>query len=180
MSSSNFHVLLQRALDGDRNAYGAFYEELLERIYRYMFYRTGNVQDAEDLTETVFLKAWEALHRTRQVPDDPMAWLYRIAHNVVVDFYRTRKHPVALEDAPLPPSESTVEGELTLQEDLERMIRALKRLPPTYQQVLVCRFIQGLSHRETARVLDTSEANVRVLQYRALRRLREILSQEQE
>ena len=180
MTSSNFHRLLKRALQGDKEAFGDFYEQMLERVYRYVFYRTGHVQDAEDLTETVFLKAWEALHRTGLVPDDPEAWIYRIAHNLVIDFYRTRKTSIPLNEAPLPVQESIAETEVLLKEDMERLVNALKQLPPTYQQVLVCRFIQGMSHRETAKIMETSEANVRVLQYRALRRLKQILNRQKE
>src|SRR5512135_1339680 len=93
--------LIARARRGDVQAFGELYEHSLDAIYRYIFYRVGEVAEAEDLTETVFLKAWEALDRY-EVRDVPFtAWLYRIAHNVIIDRHRTHKTDVSL-DAILP------------------------------------------------------------------------------
>ena len=182
MEKRELRHLLQRVLRGDVEAFGAFYERMLDRIFRYLFYRTGHLQDAEDLTEEVFLKAWEALHRTREVPDHPEAWLYRIAHNAVVDHYRTRKMHASLDDLKGPPSATTdtPEDAVLATERLQGLMDKLHRLPPIYQQVLICRFIQGLSHKEVAQVLGTNENHARILQYRALKRLREEMAKEEE
>src|SRR5512137_2072325 len=89
--------LIARAVQGDADAFGDLYERYLARIYRYTFYRVNDVADAEDLTEVVFLKAWKALgdYRAGVVPFG--AWLYRIAHNVIIDRHRTRKETLPLE-----------------------------------------------------------------------------------
>ena len=170
--------LIQRAQRGDAEAFGELYQQHLAAIYRYVFYRVGQVAEAEDLTETVFLKAWEALdhYRRRDVPFS--AWLYRIAHNAIIDRYRRDHETLALDeqtdihDEADGPEDCLAEAETT-----EVLIRALAQLSPDHQQVLVLRFINGLNHADTSRVLGRSEEAVRVLQHRALKALRAILMQ---
>ena len=170
--------LIKGAQHGDAAAFGTLYEQHLAAIYRYIFYRVGNVAEAEDLTETVFLRAWEALghYRRREVPFS--AWLYRIAHNAIIDRYRSDREVVSYEeqtelhDEANGPEEWLAEAETT-----EVLIKALAQLPPDHQQVLVLRFINGLNHAETSHVLGRSEDAVRVLQHRALKALRVILQQ---
>ena len=169
--------LIARAVQGDADAFGDLYERYLARIYRYVFYRVNDVAEAEDLTEMVFLKAWEALedYRLRDVPFG--AWLYRIAHNVIVDRHRTHKETLSLEgQLVLHDAISSPEDRLDWRETIESVAHALSQLSPIHQQVLTLRFISGLSHAETALVLKRSEEAVRVLQHRALYALRELLA----
>lgn len=169
--------LIARAVQGDADAFGDLYERYLARIYRYVFYRINDVAEAEDLTEMVFLKAWEALgdYRVRDVPFG--AWLYRIAHNIVIDRHRTRKKILPLESQlVLHDTASDPEDRLDRRETLESLAHALSQLSPIHQQVLALRFVSGLSHAETALVLDRSEEAARVLQHRALYALRELLA----
>jgi len=180
-SGPNLDALIARACRGDANAFGDLYEHYLTAIYRYVFYRVGDVAEAEDLTETVFLKAWEALdkYEVREVPFS--AWLYRIAHNVIIDRHRTHKPAVSLESVlPLPDETSGPEDQLDALENIETLAHALSQLSADYQQVLTLRFISGLSHAETGRVLNRSEEAVRVLQYRALNALRQVLNRKPE
>ena len=173
--------LIARARRGDAHAFGELYERYLSAIYRYVLYRIGDVADAEDLTEAVFLKAWEALDRY-EVRDVPFsAWLYRIAHNVIVDRHRTHRASVPLDGAlPLRDETAGPEDQFDALENIEAVSRALSQLSPDYQQVLTLRFISGLSHAETGRVLKRSEEAVRVLQHRALSTLRKLLDKERE
>jgi RNA polymerase sigma-70 factor (ECF subfamily) len=83
--------LITKAIAGDREAFGTLYERYLTIIYRYVFYRLGDEHDAEDLTEMVFVRAWEALGRYRTTEAPFSAWLYRIAHNLLIDQHRTHK-----------------------------------------------------------------------------------------
>ncbi len=168
--------LITRAVQGEAAAFGDLYERYLMPIYRYMFYRVNDVAEAEDLTEQVFLKAWEALghYQLRNVPFS--AWLYRIAHNTVADRYRTRKTTLPLDgQLLLRDMTSGPEDRLDWRETIETVAQALSQLTPIHQQVLTLRFISGLSHAETAQVLERSEEAVRVLQHRALAALRDLL-----
>jgi RNA polymerase sigma-70 factor (ECF subfamily) len=90
--------LVLRAVQRDSAAFGLLYESHLDRIYRYIFYRVGSTGEAEDLTEIVFLKAWEAIDRYQPRGVPFVAWLYRLAHNLVVDSYRSRRPSVPLDE----------------------------------------------------------------------------------
>jgi RNA polymerase sigma-70 factor (ECF subfamily) len=169
--------LLSRALEGDRGAFGLLYERYLDPLYRYIYYRTGDPKDAEDLTEMTFLKAWEQLPTLRK--RDPIrnfrAWIYRISHNLVVDHYRSRRKAAPLEwDTPPaagePPDEYVEAGE-----ERQVLAEAISQLDPVLQQVIAARFINSLSHAETAEIVGRSEGHVRVLQHRALKKLKGIL-----
>lgn len=162
----------------DAAAFGVLYERYLEPIYRYLYHRVGNQEEAEDLTEELFLRAWEALpaYTVRGVPW--LAWLYRIAHNLVIDHYRTRPNTGdelgALELA----AERADEPEQAVvrrQRDAQ-LARALAHLEPLQQEVLTLRFFMGYSHRETAELLGRSEGAVRVIQHRALQLLRRLIA----
>lgn len=171
--------LIACAIKGDAEAFGDLYERYLERIYRYVYCRLGDHNEAEDLTENVFLKAWEALPRSRPRASRFRAWLFRIAHNAVVDYYRTQRpvvsieHVVDLQDE-RPAPERLVEA----QQATAILSATLARLKPRDLQVVLCRFVGNLSHAETAAVLGTSEGNVRVIQYRALERMRRLWVEE--
>ncbi len=169
--------LIVRARRGDTAAFGDLYERYLGTIYRYVLYRVSDVAEAEDLTETTFLKAWQGLadYRVRDVPFN--AWLYRIAHNVIVDQHRAHKDTLSLDQhIEIRDESASPEDRLGWHESVESLTLALQQLPPAYQQVLALRFISGLSHAETGRVLGRSEEAVRVLQHRALSALRTLLN----
>jgi RNA polymerase sigma-70 factor (ECF subfamily) len=171
--------LIARAVKRDAAAFGILYERHLDRIFRYIYYRVGSNGEAEDLTEQVFLKAWEAIERyeSRGVPF--VAWLYRLAHNLVIDQYRSRRVTVALDDigeAEEPGADivDAVEDKL----DAEEVRLAMRKLNPEHQQLIVLRFVEGLSHAEVAQITGKSEGATRVVQYRALQALARALRSE--
>ncbi len=164
--------LVSRAVKRDAAAFGLLYEAYLDRIYRYVYYRVGTTSEAEDLTEQVFLRAWEAIDRyeARGVPF--IAWLYRLAHNLVVDHYRARRLVLPLEDIgeaeePGEDVSEIVENQL----DVQELRDALQHLSPEHQQLIVLRFVEGMSHAEVAQITGKTEGATRVVQYRALQAL---------
>ena len=168
--------LLKQAVRGDANAYGEIYDRYIDAVYQYIFYRVGDRQDAEDLTETVFLKGWESLRNNGTQVQNAKAWLYRMAHNIVIDHYRTRKTNLGLDQVgelceidPLP--EQVVQEH----EQVTHLAGAIRQLEQHFQQVIVCRFLNGLSHAETAQVTGIPESYLRVMQYRALVKLKQLL-----
>ena len=167
--------LAARARKGDPEAFGDLYELYLDEVYRYVFYRINHEQDAEDLTEQVFLKAWASLPGYRgEAPFK--SWIYRIAHNMVVDHYRARKA-----EPPLPEKALPVEGnnqpqdDVLAQETAQLLAEAISRQSTLHQDVLVLRFVNGLSTEETARILNRNAGAIRVLQHRALKSLKAYL-----
>lgn len=170
--------LVRRAIRRDSAAFGVLYERHLDRIYRYVYYRVGSTSEAEDLTEAVFLKAWEAIDRYEPRGAPIAAWLYRLAHNLVVDHYRGRHPSTPLED--VMDSEEVGVDVVEAVEDLlevEEVRAAMLRLNPEYQQMIVLRFIEGLSHAEVAGIVGKSEGATRVIQHRALQALARALQQ---
>ena len=170
--------LLARAVQGDAEAFGDLYERYLDEIQRYIYYRVANRFDAEDLTETVFLKAWETLPHAETPIANLRAWLYRIAHNIVVDYYRSAKEHIELPAKRLSDREASPENQIQDRDLQQRLAGFIRSLDANLQQVIVCRFISGLSHAETAQIMGIQEGYVRVLQLRALQKLRHMLEKE--
>jgi RNA polymerase sigma-70 factor (ECF subfamily) len=171
---------IKQAMAGDFNSFAALYTHHMDVIYRYTYYRTGDVQDAEDLTEQVFLKAWEALPNFKPAGCSFINWLYRIAHNSVVDFHRRQKIVTfeSLGGENLPPEDvhETVLDAVILMEESASLAAAIRRLPDEFQQVIILRFIEGLGHAEIARILEKTEVACRGIQFRALASLNKILN----
>jgi RNA polymerase sigma-70 factor (ECF subfamily) len=171
-----------QAVSGDFEAFAVLYTRHVDAIYRYIFYRNGDVKDAEDLTEQVFLKAWEAMPHYKTTSSGFIHWLYRIAHNAVVDHHRRRKLITfeGLEENMAFPEHTpeTALEQVISKEELARLATSIARLPETYQQVIILRFIEGLDHAEIAQILDKSEGACRGIQHRALASLQKLLSDE--
>ena len=171
-------VLVSRAVEGDAQAFGRLYESRLDAIYRYVYFRVGDTAQAEDMTEEVFVKAWEALPAYRPGRNPFSSWLYRIAHNLVVDHYRRKPNEqVAAEVDPdsQPDPTPSLEEKLVEQQDRADLAEAIQQLSDEEQQVVVLRFVEGLPHRQVARIIGKSEAASRVIQHRALAALAAML-----
>jgi RNA polymerase sigma-70 factor (ECF subfamily) len=174
--------LVHRAQAGDQEAFALLYDAYLLRIYRYVFFRVADEQAAEDIASDVFLKAWEKLDTYRVGTSPFIAWLYRIAHNTVIDHYRTRKLSIKLEDArPVEVShDDRADEKLDLQFELQELQEALQELTEEQKQVLILKFAQGLSTPEIASQLGKQQGAVRALQMRALQGLARLIDLEGE
>jgi RNA polymerase sigma-70 factor (ECF subfamily) len=179
LSSPDSVTLAQR---GSVDAIGALYDQHYDSIFRYLGARLGDQQMAEDLTGDVFKRMLANLSQYRQVTGTPFrAWLFRIAHNVLVDYYRKEGNPplVALKEADREDVSSddlaqAVEQKMTL----ERVHQALAELEPSQREVVALRFLSGLSVQETAVVIGKTEDAVKALQRRGLTALRIAVSPE--
>ena len=171
--------LVLQAQDGDAEAFGRIYDGYVERIYRFVFFRVDDQQTAEDLTSQVFLKAWSNLDRFEFTRTPYIAWLYTIAHNTVIDHYRTRKVTTALEDVQLsqPDDAEAVENQIDLTVEMQTIKAAMQSLTEDQQQVLHLRFIEGMSNTEIAQQLGKREGAIRALQMRGLQALAKQLAE---
>lgn len=169
---------VERARTGDQQALADIYDWYLPRVYRYVLARVGRVAEAEDLSEEVFLKMLGAISdfRWRAVPFS--AWLFRIAHNQVVSYFRraSNRAPTGplldnLVDQRQDPA-ATVETRLTV----DAVFRATQQLPEAQRDVIALRFAVGLSIAETAKALGKREGNVKALQHKAVLRLQRLLA----
>jgi RNA polymerase sigma-70 factor (ECF subfamily) len=158
---------------GDQDAFASLYDTYRGGIHRYILIRVADPELAEDITSMVFLRAWENLNTFRTGRSPFAAWLYRIAHNAVIDHYRTTKTVVSLEEAaPLQLSYADdIDKKLDLQILSQGLIEGLKVLTGTQQKVLILRFILGFTTPEIALSLNKQQGAVRALQMRGLKRL---------
>ncbi|HEX2988217.1 MAG TPA: sigma-70 family RNA polymerase sigma factor [Chloroflexota bacterium] len=169
--------LVQRASQGDGEAFGKLYDRYLDVVYRYVYYKVGNSAEAEDLTSQLFMKAWEAMPRyqLREIPFSH--WLMRLARNAVIDYYRTRKPSGELDEA-MVSREPDPQREYLRGEELRGLEVALRQLPEEQRSLLVMRFVEGMDYAEVAAILGKNPGALRVMQHRALIALRRILDEE--
>jgi RNA polymerase sigma-70 factor (ECF subfamily) len=174
LSSLDENTLVQLAKD-DAAAFGEIYDRYLDRIYNYVYYRTGNHQDAEDLTSRVFSRALQHIagYEDRGVPFS--AWLYRIAHNLVVNWHRDRKRRqiIPIDDLVLHTYASDApESHTERREEQDLLIQAIRNLPGDRQQLLVLKFVDRLSNADIGQIMDRSEGAIKSLYHRTLIALR--------
>lgn len=170
-------ALVQRAVAGDSQAFADLYEANLDRVFRYFYYRLGDRHEAEDLTEQVFLKAWQSIktYNDRGLPF--FAWLSRIAHNLLIDHRRVRREAVSIDEAiDVRDGSNGPEEEASRKADAAELAEAISQLTDVEQSVLVLRFIEDLDHRTVAGIVNKSEVATRSIQSRALSRLARILT----
>jgi RNA polymerase sigma-70 factor (ECF subfamily) len=173
------HNLLARARQWDEAALAEVYDTYAPALYRYAYRLTGHAQTSQDIVSETFRRFLLALRRGAGPADQLSAWLYRVAHNLVVDSYR-QQSPTDL----LPLDEDivavTLEGgpsHVAHQEEVARARAALQQLTPLQQQVLVLRFLEELSNAEVAEIVGRTEGAVKGIQHRTLQALRRILEE---
>lgn len=168
-------TLVARAAKHDAEAFALLYDRYVDKIYKYINYKAGRT-NAEDLTSQVFLKSWVALGNYRMTQSPFSAWLFRIAHNLVVDYYRTQRETISLDEFPAADENAEDVEELAQHHlDNETIRQALKLLTEDQQQVILLKFIVGYSTDEVAQLLRKHPAAVRALQHRALISLERIM-----
>jgi RNA polymerase sigma-70 factor (ECF subfamily) len=167
---------LVRAAQEDARAFGRLYERYLPRVYRYLRVRTPTAEDADDLVQQVFLRAYAALPRYQERGAPFAAWLFRIARNVASDAGRRRRDHVAwdgLPDVPCDADGDDPESQVLRRETAGQIRTLLARLDPGKRELLALRFAAGLSSREIGAVTGKSEAAIKKLLTRLLHQLRE-------
>ena len=162
----------------DPAAFGQLYERYVTKIYNYVYYRTGNHHDAEDLTGRVFYRALMHIDRfvDRGVPFS--AWLYRIAHNLVANWHRdhARRQELSLDDVTLTGGlRETPEAATEANEEHARLLSSIRSLPTERQELLILKFVDHLSNAEIGQIMGRSEGAIKSLYHRTLISLRDEL-----
>jgi len=167
--------LARRAASGDRRAFAALYDRHVDAVYRYAYFRLRVDAEAEDVTSEVFHRALVAMPRFE--PRRPfLAFLYTIARNVITDRMRRERPQASFEDALAHPSDAPGPEELASAGDEVRRLRAaVAQLTTLQQEVIVLRYLEGRSTKETAVVIGKSESTIRGIQMRALAALRDLV-----
>ncbi len=166
----------------DPKAFGELYDLYVEKIFRFVYYKISNREEAEDLTGDIFLKAWQYLisDGTEKV-DSFNAFIYRIARNCVIDVYRRR---AVRQECPIDmlayqvPDPDNIKERVSDKEQITRVLADLRKLKQDYQDIIFMKYIEELSTKEIAAILDKSQANVRVTAHRALKVLKKMNSED--
>lgn len=172
------YLLFKAKHTGDAEAYGEIYDRYVERIYRFIFFKIGNKQDAEDISSDVFLKAWQYIKEGNEIKN-VNALLYSIARNSVIDYYRTEakkreyeeRNPALLENI----GDKSLVGKMEAIAGGEQMLKALEKLKDEYSEVIILKFFDDLSVGEISEIIGKSPNNTRVLVHRALESLKKIM-----
>jgi RNA polymerase sigma-70 factor, ECF subfamily len=167
--------LVAQAKD-DRQAFGMLYERYVDKIYNYIYYRTGNPADAEDLTARVFVRAMQHIDGYEDRGYAFSAWLYRIAHNLVANWHRdnSRRPTIAIEDlAQWQVSGKGPEDMAALLEDRAALLEAIRALPSERRELLMLKFVDQLSNADIGEVMGRSEGAIKSLYHRTLQALRQ-------
>jgi RNA polymerase sigma-70 factor, ECF subfamily len=176
MTEEQLKEILQKAQDGDTEAFALIYDHFGPKIYKFIYFRVGHKEIAEDVLSDTFVKGWQKINHVTS-PAALSAWLYQIAKNNIIDYYRIKKETVALEDVQdfledeVDPVDAT---NLNIQQ--KQLLEFLKELPEEQQEVIKYKFFEDLSNEEIAYVMGKNEGAIRVIQHRAISKLKELIN----
>ncbi len=175
-------ILYLRLKKKDKEAFVKVYDLYFDDIYRFVYFKVNNKEEAEDISSSVFLKTWNYIQNNNLGEFKSLKpFLYQVARNTVIDYYRKKSE---LKDFSLDHEKNNIDvidekqdlgREMDLKKDYEQAVKGLKELKDEYREVLVMRHINELSISEIAEALDKSKGNVRVIIYRATQALREVM-----
>ncbi|WP_030207642.1 ECF subfamily RNA polymerase sigma factor, BldN family [Streptomyces sp. NRRL S-87] len=176
--SARMMDLVERAQNGEAEAFGRLYDQYSDTVYRYIYYRVGGKATAEDLTSETFLRALRRISTFTWQGRDFGAWLVTIARNLVADHFKSSRFRLEVTTGEmLDANEVERSPEDSVLESLSNaaLLEAVRKLNPQQQECVTLRFLQGLSVAETARVMGKNEGAIKTLQYRAVRTLARLL-----
>lgn len=176
-SNGGIEELVSRAQNGDKDAFTLIYQEYIQPIYRYAYLRVGGHTDqAEDITQEVFLKALKNIGSYHYNGKPFVSWLFRIAHNLVIDHYRqvNKNKCIPLSEAITVTSDTDFVTSLEHFMEISRVKQAIEKLPSQQREVISLRFGTDLSIAETAMAMGKTEGTVKKLQHVALAKLRKL------
>jgi len=172
--------LMQKAVIGDKEAFGALYERYFSPVYRYIFFRVRNTAVAEDITQAVFLKVFEKLPKYQDRKRPPLAFFFTVARNKVIDYWRTNKRVEVLGEAndlsQIAAGEDSADKIFTRTIAMEQLSRALEKIPSDQREAVTMKFINEYSYGEIAIMLQKKEPAIRQLVSRGIKNLRKIFS----
>ncbi|HEX7456167.1 MAG TPA: RNA polymerase sigma factor [Candidatus Nanoarchaeia archaeon] len=172
-SSASLNTLIASAQNGNTEAFGEIYDQYIERVYRFVYFKVGRKEIAEDLTQDIFMKALENLGKYRNEGSFD-AWIFAISRNTVIDYYRTKKGEISLDLIREPHAVDNTQH-LEIKEEFERVFKVLQDLSEAEQEVIILHSIEQYSFSEIAGITDRNEEYLRVLKHRALKKLKEEL-----
>ena len=175
-------TLVRMAQEGDTSSFGELYERFFDQIYRYVSFKTGSPSEAEDITGEVFVRMLESIHKFKWQGHPVSSWLFRIAHNLVVDHFRRKgkRNVVSLDNATINVEAVAVDvdSHIDTEMSMDEVRKAMVGLTVLQKEVISLRFAAGLSVAETAEAVGKKENAVKALQHAGLKKLRRFLNPE--
>lgn len=164
-------------MPNSKKIFSAIYDQHIDKIYRFVFLKVSSKEVAEDLTSETFLRGWKAFKNPQDI-ENPSAFLYKIARNLIIDHYRQndQKKTVPIDNVNVIDNALNLEEKAVLSSELDIIRVALTALKDDYQSVVVWRYLDDLSIPEIAKMLQKSEGATRVTLHRALKELKKHLS----
>jgi len=173
------NILVSRIVSGDEEAFGTLYDVYINDIHRFIYFRVGSAEEAEDLASEVFLRLWQYLSTHQKKVDNVRALMYRIARNAVIDHYRKNgREMVALDESHAETIEDTsirIEEHAELKDEVSRLKEVITQLTPAEQELITLRYVDDLSVNEIAAIVEKSTGAVRVALHRAIKSLKQVL-----
>lgn len=171
--------LIKEAIAGKSAPFGLLYDHYQPIVYRFIYLKVSHREEAEDLTHQVFLSAWQNISGFKIKKEASfIGWLYQIARNKVIDHYRTKKPTIDIDNIADPPeigksNEETADFKI----EIKMVKKAIPLLSEIEQDVVIMRFVEDLASKEVAEILEKSEGAIRLIQHRAIKKLKDILKQ---
>jgi RNA polymerase sigma-70 factor (ECF subfamily) len=176
MTEQELKQFLQKAQKGDTEAFARIYDEFTEKLYRFIYFRVGQKEVAEDILSDTFVKAWQKIAQAKEHLA-LAGWLYQIARNNIIDYYRIKKDFIPLEEVEhfLEDAVNPVDA-ANLSLEQAKTLEVMKELPLEQRKVLQYKFFEDLSNEEIALVMNKTEGAVRVIQHRAILKLKDLMN----
>jgi RNA polymerase sigma-70 factor (ECF subfamily) len=162
-------------MDKQQEIFSQIYDKYIDKIYRFIFLKVNSQEKAQDLCSETFLRGWRVFKENKNKIENPQAFLYRIARNLVTDHYREkgRTQIIPVDNVPIIDPKADLEGKSSLDSDMSRVRLVLADIKDDYQEVIIWHYIEDLSVPEIAKIMDKSEGAVRVTLHRALGAIKE-------
>jgi len=165
--------IIKKCQSGGTSEFGALYDKYIKKIYDFVYYKTMHKQTAEDLVSDVFMKALEKIDLFDEKKGTFNSWIYRIARNTVIDYYRTKKSELNIEDVWDLSSNENIDLDTDARMKIEKIQEHLSKLKSEQRDIIVMRLWQGMSHAEIAQVLGKSESSIKMMYSRVMSQMRE-------
>ena len=177
MAPDGEKTLILEAKNGSELAFGKLYGLYFEKIFKFVYFRVSHKEVAEDITEDVFIKAWTSIKTVKE--DSFSGWLYQIAKNKVIDYYRQKKVTVDIEEiSNIIESEDDINNDANTVIERRLFMTVLKQLTPEQQIIIKLKFIEDMENSEIAELISKSEGSIRVVQHRAIQKLQELINKQ--
>lgn len=171
--------LIKEAITGKSASFGSLYDHYQPIVYRFIYLKVSHREEAEDLTHQVFLSAWQNISGFKIKKDASfIGWLYQISRNKVIDHYRVKKPTIDIDAIADPPEiKKSSEEKMDFRIEIKMIKNAIPLLNEIEQDVVIMRFVEDLASKEVAEILNKSEGLIRLIQHRAIKKLKDILKQ---